>query len=116
MKFLADVNIPQSIVTSLRKTGHDVLDVKKINLKLKDTQIINLAKKESRIILTRDKDFISLTQFPKFQVATIAIRLKTQTPQYILEHLVELLKNQDKNVLKNALTIIREDSANSHPF
>ena len=116
MKFLADVNIPQSVIYALTQLGYDVLDIKKQNLKLKDTEIIDLAKKEDRIILTRDKDFIVLTQFPRYQVATIAIRLKIQTPQYILDHLIELLKNQKESVIKKALTIVKEDSAKSHPY
>jgi|SRR3989344_1986686 len=114
MKFLADVNIPQSVIISLTRFGHDVLDIKKHNLRIKDIEIIRLAKLQGRIILTRDKDFIVLTQFPKHQVATIVIRLKIQTPQYILKHLNQLLKNQDERILKRALTIIREEKADSH--
>jgi len=116
MKFLADVNIPQSVISSLTALNHDVLDIKKQNLTIKDTEIITLAKKQMRIILTRDKDFTALTQFPKYQVGTIVIRLKVQTPQHMLEQLVELLKNQDENILYNSLTIIKEDSAKSHPY
>lgn len=116
MKFLADVNIPQSVITSLTQLGHDVLDIKKQNLKTKDIEIIHLAKQQDRIILTRDKDFIALTQFPKYQVATIAIRLKIQTPEHMLKHLNQLLKNQDEHVLRNALTIIKEETADSHPY
>jgi|SRR3989344_2852618 len=116
MKFLADVNIPQSLITSLTQLGHDVLDIKKQDLKIKDVEIFRLAKLQDRIILTRDKDFIVLSQYPKYQVATIAIRLKIQTPQHIKEHLVQLLKNQDERILKNSLTIIKEESANSHPY
>lgn len=116
MKFLADVNIPQSVIISLTQIGHDILDIKKHNLKMKDIEIIRLAKLQGRIILTRDKDFMVLTQFPKYQVATIVIRLKIQTPQYILKHLKQLLKNQDERILKSALTIIREDKADSYSY
>jgi len=116
MKFLADVNIPQSVIISLIQLGHDVLDIKKQDLKAKDIEIIRKAQAQERIILTRDKDFIALTQYPKYQVAIIVIRLKTQTPQYILEHLIQLLENQDRKLLKKSLTIIREQSADSYPY
>ena len=116
MKFLADVNIPQSVITALVRLGHDVLDIKNKNLKYKDTQIIQLAKEQQRIILTRDKDFITLTQFPKYQVPTVVIRLKIQTPEHINAHVIELLANQDEVVLKKSLTIIREESADSYPY
>src|SRR4030042_2403190 len=116
MKFLADVNIPQSVITSLVQKGHDVLDIKKQNLKLKDIEIIRKAQAQGRIILTRDKDFIALTQFPKYQVAQIVVRLKIQTPRYIQEHLIQLLENQDEKILKKSLTIIKEQSADSYPY
>ena len=116
MKFLADVNIPQSVITSLIQLHHDVLDIKKQSLNSKDVELVKLAKKEHRIILTRDKDFIALTQFPKYQVATIVIRLKIQTPQHIQKHLTQLLENQKVDILNKSLTIIVEESANSYPY
>ena len=116
MNFLADVNIPQSLITHLIKLGHDVLDIKKLALNLKDIELIEIAQKEKRIILTKDKDFIVLTQFPKYQVPTIVMRLKDQTPQHIKEHLIQFLKNQNEKIITISLTIIREDSAVSHPY
>lgn len=116
MRFLIDINIPQSVINSLADKGHDVLDIKKKRLDLKDSELIKIAKQEKRIILTRDKDFLILTQFPKYQVPTIVIRLKTQIPSYIQEHLLQLLENQNETILNKSLTIIREDSANSHPY
>lgn len=62
MKFLADVNIAQSVIKFLRKLEHDVLDAKKRHLLSSDIEIINIAQIEGRIVLTRDKDFINLEQ------------------------------------------------------
>lgn len=116
MKFLADVNIPQTIINALINLGHDVLDIKEQSLQLTDIEIIKLAQKEQRIILTKDKDFLTLVQFPKYKVATIAIRLNFQQPQHILGHLIELLQNQEEKILTKSLTIIREETADSHLF
>jgi predicted nuclease of predicted toxin-antitoxin system len=116
MKFLADINLPQSIITALSKDGHDVLDIKKQNLSLSDIQIIQIAKQEKRIIVTRDKDFIALSQFPKYQVPTIVIRLTIQTPQHIADRLFELLENQSEKILTSSLSLIKEHSAESHPY
>ncbi len=116
MKFIADVNIPQSIISNLESNNHNVFDIKKVNLKAPDTELIQIARNEKRIILTRDKDFISLTQFPKYQVPTIVIRLINQTPKHIMEHLDELLMNQKEVILKKSLTIIKEKSAESYPY
>lgn len=51
MKFLADINIPQSVISYLSLNNHDILDLKKVNLLAKDTEIIKLAKEQARIIL-----------------------------------------------------------------
>lgn len=116
MKFLADINIPQSVIRYLISEKHNVLDLKQINIKLSDLEIIKMAQKEKMIILTLDKDFVGLTQFPKYQVATIVIRLRNQNPGQILEHLKELLKNQEKGILENSFTMIHEGKAQSHPY
>ncbi len=76
MKFLADVNIPQSVILFLSKAGYDVLDIKKKSLKLTDTEIVSIAKKENRTILTRDKDFIALTQYPQSKQETTASSIR----------------------------------------
>lgn len=116
MKFLADVNIPQLIITSLSGQDHDILDMKDINLSAKDTEIIQLAQQDNRIILTLDKDFISLTQFPKYQVACIVIRLKNQKPTNILNYLTQLLSNQKPEIIEKSLTIIKDSIAESHSY
>lgn len=116
MKFLTDVNVPQSVISYLTQIDHEVLDIKKQNPLAKDLELIKIAKEEERIILTLDKDFISWAQFPQHRVATIVIRLKDQSPQHILEHLKQLLENQEEGILQTSLTIIKEETADSHPF
>lgn len=116
MKFLADANIPQSVITLLTREHYDVLDIKVQNSGAKDIEIIELAQKEERIILTLDKDFLALTQFPKYQAPTIVIRLKNQLPQHISEHLSQLLKNQKEKIISSSLTVITEEAATSHPY
>lgn len=116
MRFLIDINIPQSVINTLIEENHDVLDIKKKQLNLKDTDLIQIAKQEKRIILTKDKDFLTLTQYPKYQVPTIVIRLKHQLPSSIIEHLLQLLKNQREKLLTRSLTIIRNENAKSYPY
>lgn len=116
MRFLADVNIPQSVIRQLRLQGYEVLDAKIHLLSAPDTQLIKKAQKEKRIILTKDKDFISLTQFPKHRVPTIVVRLQNQKPKHIHTLLLQLLQHQSEKVLNKSLTILREDSAKSQPF
>ena len=116
MKFLADINIPQSAIKALHSLGHDIKDGKKHFLESPDSDLVRAARKEKRIILTLDKDFITLTQFPKYQVATIVIRLKNQNPKQLSNYLIELLENQSIDILQNSLTILTEESADSYSF
>lgn len=90
--------------------------MKKVNLLAKDIEIIKLAQNESRIILTLDKDFIGLTQFPKYKVACIVIRLKDQSPKNIVNYLDQLLKNQKREILEKSLTIIKSVLAESYSY
>lgn len=117
MKFIADVNIPQLLIKRLIALNHDVLDIKKHNLEISDVAIIKIAKNESRVILTRDKDYIILVQFPKYQVPIIAIRLINQTDaRYITDKVLEFIKNNKESIILNSLTVIREDSATSYQY
>lgn len=117
MKFIADINIPQLLSRQLTDSGHDVLDIKKHNLRISDLKIIKIAQKQSRVILTRDKDFTVLAQFPKYQVPIIAIRLIDQTTaRYITNKVLEFIKNNKESTINNSLTIIREDIATSYQY
>lgn len=100
----------------MRKQGHDVLDAKKNYLTTADYGIILLAKQKKRIVLTRDKDFLDLTQLPQYQVAVIVIRLLDQKPKNIIQYLRNLLEYQTEEVLSSSLTILKEESANSYPY
>ena len=116
MKFVADVNIAQSVIKLLRQNGYNVLDIKKQDPKTSDTNIIKLASKEERIILTHDKDFLVLTHFPKYQVGTIVIRLKKLTASHHWKKLQDLLNKRSEDELKKSLTLLTEESADSHPY
>ena len=117
MKFVADINIPQLLIKSLVNLDHKVLDIKKHNLKISDVEIVKIARKQSRVVLTRDKDYIILAQFPKYQVPIIVIRLIDQTTaQHITDKVLEFIKNNKESVINNSLTIIREDIATSYQY
>src|SRR5581483_3892522 len=57
MKFVADVNVPKSLITALRADGHEVIWITDIDRRLKDQPILDLALREDAIILTNDTDF-----------------------------------------------------------
>ena len=117
MKFIADVNIPQLVIRQLVSLNYDVLDIKKQNLQISDVGIIKIAQKELWIILTRDKDYIILSQFSKYQVPIIVIRLINQTDsKYITGKVFDFIMNTTESTIQNSLTIIRDDKATSYQY
>jgi predicted nuclease of predicted toxin-antitoxin system len=57
LKFLADVNIEQIVIETIKQMGYEIKAVSEINLRMKDKEILELAQKEGLILLTNDKDF-----------------------------------------------------------
>lgn len=57
MRFLANENMPSSVIARLRFAGHDVLFAKESLRGADDRLILGRAQADSRILLTQDKDF-----------------------------------------------------------
>jgi predicted nuclease of predicted toxin-antitoxin system len=57
MRFLADVNASGSLCQWLVEMGHEVLEVRTLDARMRDEEILRLAVAEQRIILTTDRDF-----------------------------------------------------------
>ncbi len=116
MKFIADVNIAQLIIKKLRQDGHDIIDVKTGKLSTKDIDIIKLAIQDQRIILTHDRDFETLSKYPKYQAGTIIIRLVKADVQYFYERLADVLHHKTEGDLLKALTIITDSGFEIYPY
>ena len=57
MKFLVDVGVGKKVETWLKENGFDVLSVRDIDSRAKDSQILRWAVDQQRIMITMDKDF-----------------------------------------------------------
>jgi predicted nuclease of predicted toxin-antitoxin system len=64
LRFLADENIPQAVILSLRSRGIDVAAVQEACLGASDAEVLALAASERRVLLTFDKDFGALARLP----------------------------------------------------
>lgn len=116
MRFLADVNVPLPLIRFLIKQGHNVVDARSKYPKASDLELIQIAKVDNLVILTKDKDFLEFTQYPKYKIPLIAIRLKNQKTSNILTHIKDLLGNQPEDVLSKSITVVNEDIADSFPL
>lgn len=116
MKFLADVNIPLPLIKFLTKKGYKVVDARIEHPSAKDIQLIKIAKENNLIILTKDKDFLELTKYPKYKIPLIAVRLANQKTINVVNHVKDLLSNQSEDILSQSITVISEDIADSFPI
>ena len=55
-EFLADENVPKSVVEAMRNCGYDLLWVRDYHRGMEDEKIICLSISQDRIILTFDED------------------------------------------------------------
>ena len=93
MKLLTNENFPLLAVVALRDAGHDVLWARTDMAGKADDVILQRAQDEERVVVTFDKDFGELAfrwGLPA-GCGVILFRLRTQSPEYIRERVVETL-------------------------
>ena len=92
-KFLADDNIPKSVVQRLRELGYDIVRASEYAKGLSDKEVAFIAVKENRIIITFDSDFgeILLKEGIKFP-GLVYLAFEPKNSQYIFDELLTLLE------------------------
>lgn len=79
MRFLADENVEQPIVGSLRQAGHAVTYVCELAPGASDERVLELAQRESRVLLTNDKDFGEMAYRRRcLSAGAVLLRLSSQ--------------------------------------
>jgi len=87
MKFLADENLPFSIIKHFKKNSFDVRSCPK---GISDKAIIKTAHKEKRVILTFDKDFLTFKNLQE-EFSAIVLHFPEQKPEVAIFYLEALL-------------------------
>jgi len=100
MKFLADENVSPKSVSFLQNLGFDAVHVREVGLMGKsDEEVMEYALKERRILLTMDKDFADIRNYPPgTHNGIIRMRLGFASPQAVntcLELLLKQLSSED---------------------
>lgn len=105
MKFLVDENVPHSLVIFLKNTGHKIIDIKKSKYsQTDDIKLINIAVKNSYIIITFDKDFLTLKK-EGLNLKCIIFNVKSLDIAYLQSYLTMVL-SKHKSVLKRRRFIL----------
>lgn len=74
MRFLVDANLPLSVAPQIRAFGHEATDVREIGLGTADDSVIAQHARENGLCLvTRDKDFGDIRNYPPADYAGIVV-------------------------------------------
>lgn len=105
MRFIADENIPNSLIKAIRRLGYFVKDLKEENIiGIDDQELLKVAKQEKRILITFDKDFTNLKQFPlKKHCGVVVLRYRSKHPTKVVEAFSHLLRSPIKERFENSL-------------
>ncbi len=74
MRFLVDANMPLSVAPRIRAFGHEATDVREIGIGAADDSVIARHARENGLsIVTRDKDFGDIRNYPPADYAGIVV-------------------------------------------
>ena len=77
MKFLVDVGVGKKVENWLKENGFDVLSVRDIDSRAKDSQILRWSVDQQRMIISMDKDFGELVyNSGKHHAGVLILRLE----------------------------------------
>ena len=77
MKFLVDAGVGKKVENWLKENGFDVLSVRDIDSRAKDSQILRWAVDQQRMIISMDKDFGELVyNSGKHHAGVLILRLE----------------------------------------
>lgn len=106
MKFLADENVPQTIIRYLRVQGHDTVDVKRTPHRGdSDQDLLAKAAAEDRILITFDRDFVSPVYLPQ-NAAIVTLNFPRMQPVDVIPWVDRLLDGLKSRRLKRPYRIM----------
>jgi len=108
MRFIADQDVYNITIKELRKWGHEVITARDLGMKkASDEELLDKARTLSFILLTRDKDFGTLT-FLKEKISTgiIFLRCSPTNLGKVHQELRRLLLEHGEEELKGCFSVI----------
>ena len=108
MRFIADQDVYMATINELRKLGHEVITARDLGMQTSsDQDLLNKARDLSRILLTRDKDFGTLT-FLKEQISNgiIFLRCSPANLGEVHRELRRVLSEHREEELKHCFSVV----------
>ena len=114
MKFIADENIPNNLIKAIRRRRFSIRDLKEEKLiGTSDKNLIEIARKETRIIITFDKDFVSLAKYQKHS-GIILLRYKDKSSDSVVRKFCYLLDSPIKEKFGDSFCEVFDDYIKIH--
>lgn len=106
MNILADENIDEQIIETLRKNKYNILYVGEMAAGISDDIVLSKANEMNAVLLTADKDFGELV-FRQHLISkgVILVRLSGMSPNDKSRQILAII-NEHKNEIINSFTVI----------
>jgi len=115
MKFLIDADCPRSIGDTIKKAGHEVLDIRDIKPNAPDKEIYELIKSKSLILITRDTDFGNILRYPaSSNCGIILLRVHLLPVKEIIAIINDLVARVPEAKLLGSITIVQKGRYRIH--
>lgn len=111
MRFKIDENLPPEFADLLAAAGHDATTVPSERLSgAADPQIAVVCRREGRALITLDLDFADIRHYPPGEMpGTVVMRIDDQSKPRLLQVLVQMIPNLDREPLAGNLWIVEDD-------
>jgi len=111
MNFLLDENISPKTANFLKELGHDAIHLRDINLKgATDDEVIKYAKKHELVLITIDRDFGNILDYPpESHPGIIRLKLRYMPPRIVNSVLRIFLTELNPQDIYGNLAIVEEN-------
>ena len=107
MDIFVDENIPSITVEALRKTNHDVKDIRGTKDEgIPDDEIWQLTQHERRLLITTDKGFSKFRNQSHYGI--LIVRLKKPNQQKIHDRIIGTMNQIKKDEWKGLIVVVRD--------
>lgn len=107
MKFLADENLPNSIIQFFKKRGYDIRDIKTTGWRqISDKSLAALAEEESRVIVTYDKDFLAPVGGKRLGFSAVVLNFPGMSPRQTLPYIALVLDQLSAQKIKQPFVVL----------
>ena len=96
MRIIANENVSATVISELRRRGHDVVSVKESMRSAPDHAVLKRASEEARLVITHDKDFGVLAFQWGLPAASgvVLFRLSGDSPDADNERILSILEQR----------------------